>query len=122
MKRNQLKNARRMRRKMSVRRKVHGTPERYRLSIFRSVNHIYAQIVDDTTAKTLVSASTNDKEVRAKIDGLSRVEQSRVVGTVLAERAKAGKIATVAFDRGGFLYHGRVKALADAAREHGLQF
>lgn len=117
------KTHRHARRRMRVRRKVTGTPERYRLSVFRSVNHIYAQIIDDSTSRTLVSASTVDKEVRAQIGAdADKSTESKIVGKVLAERAKANNILRVAFDRNGFLYHGRVKSLADGAREGGLEF
>ncbi|MBS1561605.1 MAG: 50S ribosomal protein L18 [Bacteroidetes bacterium] len=117
------KSHRQVRRKMRVRRKVTGTPERYRLSVFRSVNHIYAQIIDDTTSKTLVSASTVDKEIRAQISkDMDKSAESKLVGVLLAKRAKANNIARVAFDRNGYLYHGRVKSLAEGAREGGLDF
>jgi large subunit ribosomal protein L18 len=123
MKRMQLKNARHTRRKMSVRRKITGSTERPRLSIFRSAVHIYAQIIDDTRGVTLASASTVDKEVRGKIaSDMTKSDESKIVGMVLAQRAKANNVNTVAFDRNGFLYHGRVKALADGAREGGLEF
>lgn len=122
MNRIDLKNARRARRKKSVRKHI-GSSDRVRLSIFRSLSHIYAQIIDDTKGATLVSASTQDKEVRAKITGeMTKTDCSRLVGVVLAERAREAKIGKVAFDRNGFLYHGRVKALADGAREGGLDF
>lgn len=117
------KSHRQVRRKMRVRRKVTGTPERYRLSVFRSVNHIYAQIIDDTTSKTLVSASTVDKEIRAQISkDMNKSSESKLVGVLLAQRAKANNIERVAFDRNGYLYHGRVKSLAEGAREGGLDF
>ncbi|HRK05346.1 MAG TPA: 50S ribosomal protein L18 [Chlorobiota bacterium] len=123
MNRTALKLHRQARRKRSVRKDIFGTPDRLRLAVYRSTNHIYAQIIDDTTARTLVAASTIDKDVRGRItDDMTKVDESRLVGTVLAERAKAANISRVAFDRGGFLYHGRVKALADGAREHGLDF
>ncbi len=117
------KSHRQVRRKMRVRRKVTGTPERYRLSVFRSVNHIYAQIIDDTTSKTLVSASTVEKEIRAQISkDMNKSSESKLVGVLLAQRAKASNIERVAFDRNGYLYHGRVKSLAEGAREGGLDF
>jgi len=117
------KSHRQVRRKMRVRRKVTGTPERYRLSVFRSVNHIYAQIIDDTTSKTLVSASTVDKEIRDQISkDMNKSTESKLVGVLLAQRAKANNIERVAFDRNGYLYHGRVKSLAEGAREGGLDF
>ena len=105
--------------KQRVRRKVNGTPERPRLSVFRSNKDIYAQIVNDEEGRTLVSAgSLKDK----KAHDASGIEQAKQVGTAIAEKAKAAGITAVVFDRNGYLYHGRVKALADAAREGGLQF
>ncbi|MDW8068451.1 MAG: 50S ribosomal protein L18 [Anaerolineae bacterium] len=112
----------RLRRRKHVRKKVFGTPERPRLNVFRSLRHIYAQVIDDTVGHTLVSASTLDPEVREQIAGLKKTEQARVVGKVLAARALAQGVTKVAFDRAGYKYHGRVKALADAAREGGLDF
>ncbi|MGQ9585435.1 MAG: 50S ribosomal protein L18 [Anaerolineae bacterium] len=105
-----------------VRKRVFGTPERPRMSVYRSLSHIYAQVVDDTQGVTLVSASTIDSEVRPKAQGLSKSEQARLVGQKVAERAMAKGITQVVFDRGGYRYHGRVKALAEASREAGLQF
>jgi large subunit ribosomal protein L18 len=122
MNRIKLKNVRYARRNRRVRKDITGTPARLRLTVFRSLNHIYAQILDDVAATTVVSASTMDADVRAKAAGLTKTEESRLVGTLLAERAKAAKVSKVAFDRNGFLYHGRVKALADSAREAGLDF
>ncbi|MBU3679447.1 MAG: 50S ribosomal protein L18 [Candidatus Kapabacteria bacterium] len=122
MNRIKLKNVRHARRDRRVRKDISGTPSRPRLTVFRSLKHIYAQIIDDVSAKTLVSASTVDAEIRAKAAGLSKVEESRLVGALLADRAKAANVTSVAFDRNGFLYHGRVKALADASREGGLDF
>ena len=110
----------RLRRHRRVRKHVVGTPERPRLNVFRSLRHIYAQVIDDSRERTLVSAST--MEVKAQLQGLSKTEQARVVGKVLAERALSQGIEQVVFDRGGYQYHGRVKALADAAREGGLDF
>ncbi|MCR4405480.1 MAG: 50S ribosomal protein L18 [Anaerolineae bacterium] len=112
----------RKRRHQRVRAKVRGTSERPRLNVFRSLTHIYAQIIDDGRGHTLVSASTLDPEVRDKIKGLSKTEQARLVGQVLAQRALARGVRQVVFDRGGYLYHGRVKALADGSREGGLEF
>ena len=118
-----LKAVRMVRRKRRSRGNIVGSPERLRLAVYRSLNHIYAQIIDDVASRTVVSASTIDKDVKAKITGeMTKTEESRLVGSVLAERAKAAKVSKVAFDRGGFLYHGRVKALAEAARENGLDF
>ncbi len=111
---------RRARRKRGIRKKIRGTSQRPRLSVYRSLKHIYAQIIDDTSGRTLASASTLDKELSAA-EG-RKVEISRAVGQLLAERAIAAGIRSVAFDRNGFLYHGRVQALADGAREGGLQF
>lgn len=112
----------RKRRHQRVRAKVRGTSERPRLNVFRSLTHIYAQIIDDGRGHTLVSASTLDPEVRDKIKGLSKTEQARLVGQILAQRALARGVRQVVFDRGGYLYHGRVKALADGSREGGLEF
>lgn len=114
--------AARQRRHARIRRKVSGTPERPRLNVFRSLQHIYAQIIDDWAGHTLVAASTIDAEVKPRVDGLSKTEQARVVGEVIAERALDEGIETVVFDRGGYKHHGRVKALAQAAREKGLKF
>ncbi len=116
------RNKARLRRHVHIRRKVSGTPERPRLNVFRSLSHIYAQVIDDVAGHTLVSASTLDREVRDQLAGLSRIEQARVVGKVVAERALGKGVAQVVFDRGGYKYHGRVKALAEAAREAGLDF
>ncbi|HVS74769.1 MAG TPA: 50S ribosomal protein L18 [Candidatus Acidoferrales bacterium] len=105
-----------------VRAKMDGTPERPRLCVYRSLGHIYAQLVDDRSGRTLASASSLDKETRKQIKGGGNVSAAKVIGKVIAERARAAKIEKVVFDRGGYKYHGRVKALADAAREAGLQF
>lgn len=99
-----------------------GTPERPRLNVYRSLNQIYAQVIDDTAGHTLVSASTLDGEIKPQIIDLSKVEQAKHVGTVIAERAMNQGVKIVVFDRGGYRYHGRVKALAEAAREAGLKF
>ena len=112
----------RQRRHARVRRRVQGTAEQPRLCVFRSLNHIYAQIIDDTQGHTLVAASTLDAEVRAALNDEDKTGQAAVVGKTLAERASAAGIDKVVFDRGGYLYHGRVEALAKAAREGGLQF
>ena len=112
----------RLRRHRRVRKHVVGTPEHPRLNVFRSLRHIYAQVVDDSEGHTLVSASTVDPEVKKELQGLTKTEQARVVGKMLAERAVNRGIKQVVFDRGGYKYHGRVKALADAARESGLEF
>ena len=105
-----------------VRTKVEGTPERPRLCVYRSLGHIYAQIVDDRGGRTIASASSLDKETRKQIKGGGNVAAAKVVGKEIAARAKAARIDRVVFDRGGYKYHGRVKALADAAREAGLRF
>ncbi|MCS7257652.1 MAG: 50S ribosomal protein L18 [Thermomicrobium sp.] len=113
----------RKRRHLRVRARVFGTPERPRLNVFRSNKHIYAQIIDDTRGHTLVAASTLEREVRERFPNPHpKVEEARVVGQVIGERALAKGITKVVFDRGGYKYHGRVKALADGARAAGLQF
>ena len=105
-----------------LRNRFSGTAERPRLAVFRSNNHMYAQIIDDTVGKTLVSASTLDKEVKAELEKTNNVEAAAAVGTVVAKRALEKGITTVVYDRGGFVYEGKVKALAEAAREAGLEF
>jgi len=113
----------RLRRRKRVRRKVRGTPERPRLSVFRSSKHIYAQIIDDTLDKTLVDASSLSKEIQPQILGKGgNKEGASRVGESIAKRALEKGIKRVIFDRNGFLFHGRIKVLADAAREHGLEF
>ncbi len=112
----------RQRRHERVRGSVKGTPERPRLSIFRSLRNLSAQIIDDTAGRTLVSASTLDAELQAQLKGMKKTEQAKLVGKALAERARKAGIKWVVFDRGGYKYHGRVKALADASREGGLDF
>lgn len=112
----------RERRHLRVRKHVSGTPSRPRLNIFKSLSGIYAQIIDDVQGATLVSASTVDKDLREKMKGLKKMEQAKAIGMAVAERAKSKGISSVVFDRGGFRYVGRVKALADGAREGGLQF
>jgi len=107
---------------MRVRKTVIGSSERPRLNVFRSLKHIYAQVIDDTVGQTLISASTLDNEIKGKLDGLKKTEAAELVGRVLAERALANGVTTVVFDRGGYKYHGRVKALAEAARKAGLEF
>ena len=114
------KNETRQRVHKRIREKLRGTAERPRLNVYRSLNHIYAQLIDDAEGKTLVSASTREKGATSKTGG--NVAAAKAVGKTLAERARQKNIAKVVFDRGGYLYHGRVKALADAAREAGLQF
>ena len=105
-----------------VRIKVSGTPERPRLCVYRSLGHIYAQVIDDRSGKTLVSASSLDSETKKNLKGGGNIAAAKVIGKAVAERAKAAGVSKVVFDRGGYKYHGRVKALADAAREAGLQF
>jgi large subunit ribosomal protein L18 len=101
---------------------VSGTAERPRLCVYRSLDHIYAQVIDDRAGKTLASASSADKDTKKNLKGGGNVAAAKVVGKAVADRAKAQGISKVVFDRGGYKYHGRVKALADAAREAGLQF
>jgi large subunit ribosomal protein L18 len=105
-----------------VRKNVLGTAERPRLSVFRSLRHVFAQLVDDTTGRTLVSASSLSKETRGSAGGKKKKDIGKAVGLLLAQKAKAAGIEAVKFDRGGYLYHGRVKALAEGAREGGLKF
>ena len=118
----QKKTASRDRRHRRVRAKVKGTSQRPRLNVYRSLENIFAQVIDDIDGKTLVSASTIDKEVAKEIGEKNKVDSAKVVGKILAERAKSAGITTVVFDRGGYRYHGRVAALADGAREGGLEF
>jgi large subunit ribosomal protein L18 len=112
----------RVRRHQRVRKMVQGTPERPRLSVFRSVAEIYAQVIDDEAGNTLVSASSIDHDLRTQMTSMKKTDQAILVGKAIAERAKAKGITKVVFDRGGFRYIGRVKALADAARKGGLEF
>lgn|SRR5690606_6509017 len=112
----------RERRHARVRRSVIGTPDRPRLNVFKSLTGIYAQVIDDVDGNTVVSASTVDKDLRAQVKGMKKSEQAKAIGKAIAERAKSKGISSVVFDRGGFRYTGRVKALADGAREGGLQF
>ena len=121
------KNAVRQRRHARVRKNVTGTAETPRMNVYRSLNHIYVQVIDDRAGNekggvTLAAASTMDKAVKEKVAGLSKTEAAKVVGTVVAERAMAKGVTAVVFDRGGYLYTGRVKAVADGAREAGLNF
>ncbi len=112
----------RLRRHSRVRKNLQGTMERPRMSVFRSVSQIYVQVIDDQAGKTIASASTIDHELRPQMAGLKKTEQASLVGKAIADRAKAKGVSKVVFDRGGFRYIGRVKALADAAREGGLDF
>jgi len=112
----------RERRHTRVRRKVSGTEARPRLNVFRSASHIYAQVIDDVAGHTLAAASDADKDLASSLAGKTKTERAKTVGATVAERAKAKGVSAVVFDRGGYKYHGRVKALADAAREAGLGF
>jgi large subunit ribosomal protein L18 len=112
----------RERRHRRIRAHVSGTQDRPRLNVFRSLIHIYAQVIDDVSGATLVSASTVDGELKTQMAGKKKAEQAKLVGLAVAERAKSKGITRVVFDRGGYQYHGRVKALADGAREGGLEF
>ena len=112
----------RVKKHMRIRNRISGTAERPRLAVFRSNNHMYAQIIDDTVGNTLVAASTVEKEVKAELEKTNNVDAAAYLGTVIAKRAIEKGIDTVVFDRGGFIYHGKIAALADAAREAGLKF
>jgi large subunit ribosomal protein L18 len=119
---NQEKAKRLQRRRFHVRKSVFGTPQRPRLSVYRSSKHIYAQLIDDMSGKTLAAAASTSKEVRGDLPNGGNVKAAVVVGKAIAERGKAAGITAVAFDRNGRMYHGRVKAVADAARKAGLKF
>ena len=112
----------RVKKHMKIRNRFSGTPERPRLAVFRSNNHMYAQIIDDTVGNTLVAASTLEKDVKAELEHTNDVAAAAYLGTVIAKRALDKGIKTVVFDRGGFVYQGKIKALAEAAREAGLEF
>jgi len=112
----------RIRRHTRIRKKVSGSPERLRLSVYRSLNHIYAQLIDDTQGRTIVAASTLDKEFQSDKSHRGNIEAAKRVGALLARRALAKGIKKVVFDRSGYLYHGAIKALAEASREGGLEF
>jgi large subunit ribosomal protein L18 len=115
--------SRRKRRHVRVRAKVSGTPQRPRLNVFRSSAHIYAQVIDDVAGHTLVAASDLEDEIRQRAgEGSTKTARAKAVGETIAERARAAGVETVVFDRGGFLYHGRIKAVAEGAREGGLNF
>jgi len=116
------KNNIRLRKHVRVRKKIKGTTERPRLNVFRSLNNIYAQIIDDISGNTLVSASTLDESLKGKIKSGGNREAAKEVGTLIGKKALEKGIKTVVFDRGGYLYHGRIKELAEAAREAGLEF
>ncbi len=117
-----LRQAARLKRKQRIRKQVSGSAQRPRLSVFRSARHTYAQIIDDSQGRTLAAASTLSPEVRGKLGGLKKADAAREVGKLLAVKAKGKGINSVVFDRNGFLYHGRVKAVAESCREHGLVF
>ncbi|MBC8447830.1 MAG: 50S ribosomal protein L18 [Chloroflexi bacterium] len=112
----------RQKRRQRIRKRVFGAPTRPRLNVFRSSKHIYAQVIDDERGHTLAAASTLDPVLQPRLAGLKKAEQARLVGELLAERALGQKVKQVVFDRGGYLYHGRVRALADGARKGGLEF
>lgn len=122
MAKNKTRAAARIKRHNRVRRNVIGTSERPRLNVFRSLNEIYAQVIDDSKGHTIVSASTIDTELKKKFKGMTKKDQAKLVGQTVADRAKKKGIKTVVFDRGGYKYIGRVAALAEGARENGLQF
>lgn len=115
-------NQKRQIRHKRIRKTVQGTPERPRLNVYRSLKHIYAQIIDDVEGRTLVSASTLDSEIKNSVNNTGNKEAAKAVGKLVAKRALDKGIKTVVFDRGGYLYHGRVKELAEGARENGLKF
>ena len=116
------KNKIRVARHYRIRNKISGTPERPRLSVFRSANHIYAQVIDDVNGVTIAAASTVEKDIAGKVKGKTKKEAARIVGEEVGKRAMQKKIAEVVFDRGGYLYTGRVAELADGARQAGLKF
>lgn len=116
------KNQERLRRHTRVRKKINGTAETPRLSVYRSLNHIYAQVIDDVKGVTLCSASTMEKEVKGAIKDMNKTDAAKLVGKKVAERALSKGVKAVVFDRGGYLYTGRVQAVADGAREAGLNF
>ncbi len=119
---NTSRNQARKRRQLRVRKHVHGSPARPRLNVYRSLNEIYAQVIDDEAGRTLAAASTIDKELRSKMKGKDKSAQAKLVGETVAARAKQAGVTQVVFDRGGFRYMGRVKSLAEGAREGGLEF
>ena len=123
MNKNVAKTVRRSRRRVGIRKRIEGTQERPRLSIFKSLNHVYAQVIDDLAGKTIAAASTRDEGVSLKDKNKTgNMDAAGAVGTLIAERAKKAGVSNVVFDRGGFKFHGRVKALADGARKGGLKF
>jgi large subunit ribosomal protein L18 len=122
MKKTKTPAAARIRRHRRVRRRLAGTPDRPRLAVFRSISHIYAQVIDDSSGRTLVAASDLESDLRSLRDGKKKAQVAMLVGEALADKAAKMGIKTVVFDRGGFKYHGRIKALAEAARKGGLSF
>jgi len=116
------KNRKHLRRKKRIRKNIAGTAERPRLTVYRSLHHIYAQLIDDAQGSTVLGVSTRSKELRGKLKTADTIAAAQQVGTLVAEKALALKVERVVFDRNGYLYHGRIKALADAAREKGLKF
>ena len=122
MKKSATTRAARIRRHARVRRRVSGTEQRPRLAVFRSLTHIYAQVIDDVSRTTIVSASDLEKDVKAQVEGKKKSDAATVIGELVAQRAKEKGITRVVFDRGGYPFHGRIKALAQAAREGGLEF
>lgn len=122
MKKNKTMRAARIRRHIRVRKRVSGTPERPRLCVFRSLSHIYAQVIDDVSGKTLASASDMEAALKSKANGKTKSDVATLIGEAVAERAKEQGVTRVVFDRGGYPFHGRIKALAEAARSGGLEF
>ena len=122
MKKSATTRAARIRRHARVRRRVSGTEQRPRLAVFRSLTHIYAQVIDDVSRTTIVSASDLEKDVKGQVEGKKKSDAATVIGELVAQRAKEKGITRVVFDRGGYPFHGRIKALAQAAREGGLEF
>jgi large subunit ribosomal protein L18 len=116
------KNRKHLRRKKRIRKKITGTAERPRLTVYRSLNHIYAQLIDDAQGRTVLGVSTRNKELQGKLKTADTIAAAQQVGKLVAEKALALKVERVVFDRNGYLYHGRIKALAEAARETGLKF
>ena len=116
------KTRKRVKRKFAIRKRIHGTAERPRLSVFRSAKHVYAQAIDDVTGRVLAAASDTEASVKQTVDGKPKKERARSVGKAIGEKLVALNVTTVVFDRNGFIYHGRVKEVADGAREAGLQF
>ena len=122
MKRTKTAYAARLRRHRRVRKKIHGTTGRPRLSVYRSLGHIYAQVIDDDEGRTIVAASDMEAGIRGQVNGKRKTEIAKLVGEMVAKRAKERGVRTVVFDRGGYQFHGRVKALAEAVRKMGLEF